>query len=249
MFPRIALCFIPVAALSQQLSFDAASVKPSPRQIPDVLVPTSPGGPGTSDPGRIHYTWMPLKRLITTAYNVKDFQISGPDWLGSARFEVEATMPPSTTMEQFRSMLQALLADRFKLKLHPETKELPIYSLGLSKAGIKMKPGIDAGEPRRIQQFTSNNRVRLQGYRQTIDDLANRLSPLVSRPVFDTTRLEARYDFVLTFSLDGSATSDPEAPPDIFAALPAQLGLQLESKKGPVELLVIDHVERIPTGN
>jgi uncharacterized protein (TIGR03435 family) len=122
------------------LTFDVASVKP--------FSPSSAGGgrkgggggptgPGTRDPGRIHYAAIRLKDLVINAYNVKDFQVVGPGWLDSAdettRFTVDATMPPDTTREQLRVMLQNLLAERFKLAIHRETRDLPKYSLTLAR--------------------------------------------------------------------------------------------------------------------
>jgi uncharacterized protein (TIGR03435 family) len=236
---------VSVAAYGQQLTFDAAAIKPCPRTPPNVIDSVPPGGPGSSDPGRIHYTWMPLKRLIMNAYNVKDFQILGPDWLGSTRFDIEATMPPTTTMEQFRIMLQNLLVERFKLAIHHDVKELPIYSLSVAKGGIKMKESTNFDERPRTAEFVMTDRARLVGYQQTIDDLAGHLPRFVSRPVIDSSGRTAKYDFVLTFSLEGSETSDP----DIFTALQFQLGLKLEAKKGPVDRIVIDHIEQTPSAN
>jgi uncharacterized protein (TIGR03435 family) len=248
---------------AQQLTFEAASIKPSPTRPPNVINALPPGGPGTSDPGRIHYTWIPLKRLLMNAYDVKDFQISGPDWLASTRFDLEATMPPETTKPQFRAMLQNLLAERFQMTIHHETKDLPIYSLVVAKGGLKMNqktdnygfPAIPKQEQPRMMELAMKDRARLVGFQQTTQDLADHLG-LLNRPVIDASGLTEKFDFTLTFSLEGLAIAptggtgvDIETPPDLFTALQSQLGLKLESKKGPINLIVIDHIEKTPTGN
>ena len=102
-----------------------------------VQIPRNTGGPGSNDPGRIHYPYMSLKNILMNAYDVKNFQIVGPGWLDTERFDITATMPPATTKEQFRVMLQNLLAERFKMTVHRETKELPMYSLVVAKGGRK----------------------------------------------------------------------------------------------------------------
>src|SRR5262249_11017082 len=119
------------------LTFDVASVKRFTPSTPPPGRKSGRGGaatgPGTSDPGRIHYAAIRLKDLVIEAYSVKDFQIVGPGWLESTdettRFAIDATMPPTTTKEQLRAMLQGLLAERFKLTVHRETRERPKYSL------------------------------------------------------------------------------------------------------------------------
>jgi uncharacterized protein (TIGR03435 family) len=134
-------------AIDKPFTFDAASVKPASPNLPGgrivvgMLAPT--GGPGTKDPGRIHYPRISLKYLLINAYGVNDYQISGPDWLDTEFFGIEATMSPDTTKEQFRAMLQNLLADRFKLKIHREAREGLAYSLVVAKDGPKMKESVE----------------------------------------------------------------------------------------------------------
>jgi uncharacterized protein (TIGR03435 family) len=291
-------------AVDKPLTFDAASIKPATPLTPDgqgrMLLPRPSGGPGTQDPGRIHYPYMTLRNLLTTAYDMKTFQVVGPGLLDTERFDITATMPPDTTKEQFRAMLQNPLAERFKMTSHRETKELPMYSLVVARNGPRMKesteavpvndsdpplppplpsqPKIDsdgfpvlevpAGAP--IVIFMMPGRARMFGRQKTMLDLADRLTGLMSRPVTDATALRAKYDFTLTYSPEGMngpmgpmppppglgaagtpAAGLPEAEPlpDIFGAVQAQLGLRLEPRKGPVELIVIDHVEKTPTEN
>jgi uncharacterized protein (TIGR03435 family) len=300
--------------LSYSQTFDAASVKPATPPVPDgrgrIMMMGPSGGPGTKDPGRIRYPNMSLKNVLMTAYDVKNFQIAGPGWLDTERFDITAVMPPETTKEQFRVMLQNLLSERFKLTVHRETKELPMYSLVVARNGPKMKESAevpapkDDGDPANLPPppplpsqpkigpdgfpilplpgrggiffIMMPGRTRLIGQQQTMQDLAERLTSQLNRPVTDATALKAKYDFTLTFAVEGvnmilpigmmpappppppppggggapaANLPEGETPPDIFAAVQAQLGLKLESKKGPVEQIVIDHVEKTPTEN
>ncbi len=309
-------------APDKTLTFEAASVKPAAAPVPDgrgrIMIAGPSGGPGTKDPGRIRYPFMNLKQLLTTAYDVKAYQISGPAWLDSERYDITATMAPGTTKEQFQVMLQNLLAERFKVAIHRETKELPMYSLVVAKSGSKLKESAEAppvkegdgdaalppmpSQPKMgpdgfpimpkmpagrggLMMMMMPGRARLSGERQTVSDLALRLTSQLGRPVTDATGLTGKYDITLTFSTEGMNAMGPmgpmppaggaavavagpgggpggpggpnpgafvpegEAPPDIFAAVQAQLGLKLESKKGPVELIVVDHADRVPTEN
>lgn len=136
----LAMCRSYGQTAEKTFTFDAASIKPAAMPTPGRAMMTGPtGGPGTQDPGRVHYPFISLKALLLSAYDVKAYQIQGPAWLDMERFDVNATMPPETTKEQFRAMLQNLLAERFKLAIHRETKELPMYSLVVAKDGPKMK--------------------------------------------------------------------------------------------------------------
>jgi uncharacterized protein (TIGR03435 family) len=119
-----------------KLTFEAASVKPSPAAGPFAR---TMGGPGTKDPGRIRYSNMSLKWLLVTAYGVNDFQIEGPGWMETERFEIDATMSAETTKEQLREMLRNLLVQRFKIAMHRETKDAPAYTLVVGKNGLKIR--------------------------------------------------------------------------------------------------------------
>ena len=138
------LLALAATCLANGQTFEAASVKPANPNMPDgriVVGMQSPsGGPGTSDPGRIRYPIVSLRFLIGIAYDLKPTtKLTGPDWLDTDFFQVEATMPPTTTKEQFRTMLQNLLADRFQLKVHRESQETPVYALLVARNGPKMK--------------------------------------------------------------------------------------------------------------
>ncbi|SPE23704.1 conserved hypothetical protein [Candidatus Sulfopaludibacter sp. SbA3] len=280
----------------QPLTFEVASVKPfSPASAGGGRKGGGggPTGPGTADPGRIHYAAIRLKDLVIAACNVNEFQIVGPAWLEASdettRFTIDATMPPTTTKEQLRVMLQNLLAERFKLAMHRETRDLARYSLTVAKGGPKMKeaaeyqapPAAPGGgrrpesndrygfpihlsrEQGRTWSWGINGRGRLGGERATIQDLAQELMRTHLRTLItDDTGLKGKYDFLLTYSrprVDMSQSDMPdwvanppevsEPIPDLFAAMQSQLGLKLEAKKGPAEVLVIDHIEKRPTEN
>src|SRR5262245_56902879 len=139
------LVFIGCAVFAQNRlpSFEAASIKPSAPMPVGGFKPgsrlvcplTGCGGPGTSDPERIRVPSISLKSLVQTAHNVRPYQIEGPSWLESGRFDIEATIHPGATKDEANLMLQKLLVDRFQLKLHRETRELPIYALVVAKSG------------------------------------------------------------------------------------------------------------------
>jgi uncharacterized protein (TIGR03435 family) len=242
-------------------TFEVASVKPSPG--------TSGRMTMKSDPGRISYTNITLKRVLLSAYDLKSYQISGPDWLETLRFDITAKVPEGATKEQVQSMMQNLLATRFKMSVHREAKELPIYALLVAKNGPKIEP-VSAESPGEEELATMkanegkdgfpvlslqapalivetrNGRGRITAKEVPIARLADVLFGEVGRPVFDMTGLAGNYSFVVYFAPEGSADTSEAS---IFAALQEQIGLRLEARKGPVELLVIDHAEKIPTEN
>ena len=275
-----------------RLTFEVASVKlsASMRGAGGQEVSTShkqsggrrSGGPGTDDPGRIHYSRTGLKDLLVEAYEVANFQIRGPNWLDEERVDIDAVMPPHTTKTQFHVMLQNLIVERFKMAIHRETKEVLGYSLVVAKNGPRLKEptGVTAplayGAPEQRAEKTdryglpvvSPNAIegrpaitfwngpaglRLYCEQQTMRDLANDLLRRLGRPVTDATGLTAKYDFNLTFTLNlqegRSAPDGLEWAPDLFVALQSQLGLKLEPKKLPTGVIVIDRMERTPTGN
>jgi uncharacterized protein (TIGR03435 family) len=207
--------------------------------------------------GRLSVINMTFKDLVATAYQVRDFQISGgPGWINSERFDNDAKTDGSTAAKQMAEpMLQALLEDRFKLKVHRETKELPIYMLTVAKSGLKIQPAKEGscvtpepGKPAAPGQrqsafcgFHVMGRGRYDATHTSVPALATDLSSLLSRTVVDNTALAEAFDIHLRFAPEDAADS---TNPSIFTAVQEQLGLRLESGKGPVEVLVIDQVER-----
>ncbi len=214
-----------------KLEFEVASVKPAAPPGGRGGLIGMRGGPGTNDPTRLQYNGMPLKMLVVNAYDVKPYQVNAPGWMGSfdARFDVVAKIPEGATKEQVRVMLQNLLADRFKLKIHRETKELPLYELTVAKNGPKLTaavedpnasksgegpppaplvPGKDGfpqmpkGRKGAFVAMRPGGGVRLQGTMQTMADFTNLLGQNLGSPVIDKTGLSGAYDFSLEYGLD-----------------------------------------------
>ena len=236
---------------ARPLTFEVASVK---RSQPG----SSRTGVGT-DPGRLTIRNATLKFCIGWAYRVKDYQISGPGWLDSEHFDIVAKAERGALEDRLRLMLQALLTDRFKLALHRETTELPVYALTVAKEGAKIHEVKADGKSR-----TGGGRGHLIGQKISMPELADLLTLFgqreLGRPVIDKTGLTGVFDIALSWTPENprpAGGNDPDArtttekapSPDIFSALQQQLGLRLELQKGPVEILVIDHAERVPTEN
>jgi bla regulator protein BlaR1 len=232
--------------------FEVASIKPSAPTGPmnRVRVQIAPGG-------RLDASNITVKFLIQQAYNVKDFQISGgPGWINSERYDLVAKADGDVgRMDQIRPLIQKLLADRFQLTIHRDTKELPIYALVVGKSGSKLKESAANGPGPQIRM----GRGLIDGQGMGMEMLANQLSNAIGRTVLDKTGLTGQYDIKLEFTPEdgpGHGPGDgPEAapPPDaaapsVFTAVQEQLGLKLESSKGPVQIIIIDRVEK-PTEN
>ena len=244
-----------------RLTFEVASIKPNKSGDPNVMLMFKPNG--------FSATNAPLHEVIRLAYQVPDFQMSGgPLWINSERYDIEAKVDSSAAeqlrqpdQDQHRQMLQSLLQDRFKLKVHWETKELPIYALTVAKNGFKLheaKPddtypdGIkdEAGVGRAGLMRMGPGRITAQGL--PMNTFVRLLSQQLGRTVLDKTALTGNYDVELQWTPDNIPASfigpdgkpTPEiSGPSVFTAIQEQLGLKLESQKGPVEVLVIDHVQ------
>jgi uncharacterized protein (TIGR03435 family) len=222
-------------------AFEVASIKlalPPTRGRESVRTSVSVGG--------LNYTNVSLSDLIGKAYGLQRPQISGPAWLDTERFDIVARIPAGVHRDQVPRMLQTLLADRFHLQSHIEEKQLPIYVLVAAKNGPKLQKAKSASG---LGGALGNLRAHANGA-VSMSQLADYLSLRLGRPVRDQTTLEGAYVIVLDWTPDPT-TSQPDAPPgpSIFTALQEQLGLRLAPEKGPVEVLVIDHVERVPTEN
>ena len=238
-------------------SFEVASVKPGNPDNPQVCVCVEP-------PVRFFSINATLKMLIVDAYNVRNHQISGgPNWLDSAKFNIEARMPRATPIpaeldgppQILRLMEQSLLAERFKLAVHRETREEQVYELVIDKGGPKLKESTDTLRSGVPQGIGFNGRGHLTGAAAHMSLFANGLSQVLGRTVIDKTGLTGRYDFTLEWAPDtglpGARPDGPDAPPppdpnspSIFTAIREDLGLRLQSASGPVEIIVIDHVEK-----
>ncbi len=191
--------------------------------------------------GRLNYANVTLKDIIGQAYNVPRYQIGGPGWIDMDRFDIAAEFPPRTDARQLPRMLQSLLADRFKLMTHRETKQLPVYDLVVARGG----PKFQAGESESGITTNSAGTHSHVSAKVTMRSFAQFLSEEVDRPVLDKTGLAGSYDFTIGWAGD-STIDTTETGPSIFKALEEQLGLKLETGKGPVEIILVDHAERKP---
>jgi uncharacterized protein (TIGR03435 family) len=202
-------------------------------------------------PGGITFTNVNLRDCIRAAYVVKDFQISAGSQLSNDRYDIVAKATGPASEDQLREMLQGLLADRFNLKLHRETKELSMYALVVGKNGPKLQQAAGDGAA-----GTSQVDGGLVFRNFSMSDLADRLSRMrgfgVDRPVLDKTSLKGAFDFTLKLAdnnadLHNALEGHGEPSYSLFTLL-QQVGLKLEPQKGPVEILIIDHAEK-PTEN
>jgi uncharacterized protein (TIGR03435 family) len=228
------LCFVVSVAWSQ--SFEAASIH---------VIDNAGGMSAKVSGSRFDAVGLTLFALIDDAWDLKPWQIAGlPAWGQDEHYVLNAKAPgdDAITQEQARLMLRSLLAERFHLKIHNETRELSVYNLVIAKGGPKLAtPAPDA------QSMLIAGKRGLQVTAGSMDQLATHLSldPHIGRPVIDKTGLTGRYDYALTAW--GSGASDPNAP-SIFTAVQDQLGLKLEAAKAPIEVWVVDSAER-PSGN
>lgn len=210
-------------------AFEVASVRPS---NPEHIGFAMKGGPGTDDPGRLNYLNVPLRRIVHTAYGVQAYELVASSWMTDARFDIAATIPEGTTAEQFRIMLQNLLAERFHLTLHRESRELTAYDLTVARGGTKMKeadlsvspqselpsgplatsrdgfPVLFPGRSMVMRYSTPNGTTRMAGGLQTTEQIAQMLTNYVGARVVNKTGLTGKYDFHLEFvggdSADGA---------------------------------------------
>lgn len=189
--------------------------------------------------------------LLAAAYGMTEPRVIGPAWLNSDRFDVAAKSPEGIPDSALKPMLQALLKERFKLSAHLTAQEMPVYFLEVAKSGVKMPlyPAHDGGPKGPGDQYRGAAMLRGTG---TISRIAQMLSNFLNRPVLDRTGLSNRYNFFLVFAplSPAPAVHEPElAQPDIFSAVQQQLGLKLQPGRENVEVVVVDHIERMPTEN
>jgi uncharacterized protein (TIGR03435 family) len=243
--------------------FEVASVKRTRPDTPAQAGNSCKGGPGTSDPGLFTCSRAPLSYLITEAYNLQFYELAAPEWTlyaGTDGYDVNARVPPSTTREQFREMLQVLLAQRFLLSVHWDQKKYPEYALRVGKTEPKMKPTVSAEtvDPKFAIKMVDGH-LRLEFVKERLSAFADMLTAYVTAPVLDETALTPAYDFTLDFMPDDrwrgfpylpkpADASAPSALP-LEAAIKEQLGLILEKRDGSLRVLVVDKAEKSPTGN
>jgi uncharacterized protein (TIGR03435 family) len=227
------------------VTFDAVSIRQA-----------HPGARGSGlvvDPGRLRIVNLTLKQCIGEAFGLADFRISAPDGLPTEHYDIVATVPGHTGREfdqPLQVALQSLLHERFQLAAHREQKVLSHYAIVAGKAGPKLKPSTQPGYSTRSGPGT------LFATGLSLDDLAMYLTRRLDRPVVNATGIPGRFDLTLNWSPD-ETQSNPEMPnpnqppaaadetrPSIFRAIEEQLGLKLEGRKGPVDILVVDRAEK-----
>lgn len=199
--------------------------------------------------GQIVITNSSLKRLIERAYTVKSFQVTGPDWLESIHVDITAKYPPDTKREDMPLMLRALLEDRFKLAIHHKSQDMPGFALLLAKGGFKLKPVVEEGGS---STSTNGGRIRtLTAKRTSMAQVADLMARNLNEMVVDQTGITGVYDFEMRWTNDDQKADDAEADaaPSIFTALQEALGLRLKPEKVPGDIIVVDHVERLPVEN
>jgi uncharacterized protein (TIGR03435 family) len=238
------MLFSQVRAPQTAPRFEVASVKRGAGGGPPGDIPRNM----ESSPGSFAMRNVPLRFALEWAYDLKDYEISGPDWINvEERYDIIAKAPGPATNDQMRPMLQALLLERFKMTVHRETRDLPVYVLLPGKGAAKVKPASSSGEP-----TLSGTAAGVEFHNQPLSRLTFMLTRRMDRPVLDKTGLTGVYDFTVDTSglgFNGQPPQDPNAGPSIFTAVQDNLGLRLEAQRSPVEILVIDRAEKIPTEN
>lgn len=232
------------------LSFEVASVKPAsaPIATKDEYTEGYNAGmrAGLSSLGmritgrRVNITDNTLKDLIRLAYLVKEYQISAPAWMSSEKYEVIANMPAASDRSQAPEMLKSLLDTRFHLQLHTETRQLAVYALVVAKSGPRLAAGGSI-------VWTDSARGHLRAANSTLATFADKLTKLAGHPVVDETGIRGTYDFDLTFDSELN-TSPGDASPMMGAAL-AGVGLKLEKRTVPMNVLIVDRADKIPAEN
>jgi uncharacterized protein (TIGR03435 family) len=235
------------AALAQRPpAFGAASIKPNKSAERNATWRWAPGGRFIGDNIRIKF-------LIMTAFKLKESQVAGiPNWTDGEKYDIQAKAEGNPTPDQTLAMVQALLMDRFHLKYHRAKKEVSVYALVPAKSGVKVKDAKDGPCPS-ATEFCGNwfaRRAQIEGARLKMPQLADALALQLDRIVVDKTGFTNTFDLLLTWSPDPDPGDKPDAGegPSIFTAVQEQLGLRLEASKAPVDILVVDHIEK-PTEN
>ena len=235
--------------------FEVASIRTGAPFTMDLL---RSGGVGMKiDAARVVIRSWSFADLIGAAYRVRTDQISGPDWMGSLRFDVQAKMPDGALPDQVPEMLQSLLAERFKLAVRSGQKTMPVYGLTVGKSGPKLQASTAAGSsPSGCIAVTGGHRLCRK---MTMEDLANLLTQLsrmyavmppggmtwgIDAPTVDLTGLTGAYDFTMDY---GPGSEDTGGGPVMDAV--ERLGLRLEMQKRPYDIIIIDHLEKVPTEN
>ena len=230
----LAAVFFALEARAQSPAFEAASIRRNRSGEGNTQINLSGG--------RLTVTNASLKTLIRNAYDLLSFQLAGePRWIDTEMYDIVATTGSAKKIEpdEFRLLLQNLLAARFQLKVHWETREVSVYALLPDKSGPRLQESSAPQEPG-INTSKGPGRARMLGTHEPIAILTKNLGNQLGRIVIDKTGLSGAYDWTLEWDPDPAADS---TRPSLVTALQVQLGLRLEAQKGPMEVLVIDRAE------
>ncbi len=221
-----------------------------------------------ADPSLVSYRNLTLRDAIRGAYMVRDFQIVGPDWMSTVRFQVDAKLPAGVTSEQVPEMFQSLLEERFGLTWRREPKEMQVYSVQVGKDGPKLKEAQRAdnqplamgtdGKPRAMVSFGGNaSSVTVRAPSASLLTLVGVTSRFTGKPLVDDAGIQGEYNFTLTFAPEvttslGIAPANPTGPSDpapTLAEALKQYGLRMETKKASIDMFVVTHAEKTATEN
>ena len=269
------LIFLSLACLvAQGQTFEVASVKPPTKLGPMGMQANRRGGPGSTDPGLYDCQNCPIFWVLSEAYDLPPFQFSRPDWLDEVRFDFSAKIPPGTSKEAFHVMLRNMLIVRFHMVVHREKRDAQLFDLTVAKNGPRFKEAIPKdtpqsdGPPGKLKRDADGfpvlapgttmaivpGHARLQSENRPISWFAGQISNQLHGPVVDSTGLKGNYDFLLSWAFaenNNSGVADVGQPYEsaLLSAVEEQLGLKLQRKRGQVEMLVVDHMEKTPTEN
>lgn len=276
------------AAATPRAEFEVASIRPA-----EPLGTTPQVNVGVHiDGAMVVFRALSVKDLIVSAYQLKFYQVLGPEWMAGERFDISAKLPEGTSRSQVPAMLQTLLADRFEMRMSRDTKDLPVYTLVVMKGGSKMKEspldeetgegpggrgavnvGASGGRGGVALSFGRGSNFmfadnKIVAKKLTMTAFVDTLGRFLDRPVMDATELPGTYDFDLTFTpedframqIRSAIAAGVVLPPEALRALEGgsgdslfsavqTVGLKLESRKAPIEVLVIDSVRKTPTAN
>jgi uncharacterized protein (TIGR03435 family) len=225
-------------------------------EVASIKVSQTPAGRGlaslrediNTDPARLTMVNVSLSTAIRWAYKLGVYEISGPDWISNARFDITAKAVSPVAEDRLRLMLQTLLKDRFKLEVHRQVKDISGYALVVGKNGTKLHPVEGGGEG-----SMTGGALMFEGHKMPLSRLTDIVSSALKTPVRDMTGLEGFYDFKVDMRPYLADRQPGDAPIDLpsiaMSALDAQLGLKLEARKIQMEVLAVDHAEKTPTEN
>jgi len=274
-----------VTALAAQapapVAFEVASIRPSAEITTQASVGVRISG------SQVRIGSLSLKDYVAIAYRVRITQVAGPDWLGQERFDIAAKIPDGVPQDRVADMLQALLAERFQMKVHRESKEFPVFAIAVAKGGLKLQeaPASDDAPSATVNTTAFGNAQgvsvdlgagsffslagnRIEGRRITMAALANMLNRFMDRTVIDGTGLTGRYDLALDLApedytamlIRSAINAGVVLPPQALRAMDAgaadplspglaKYGLTLESRRAPLDVIVVDAASKAPTEN